>query len=113
MAKTSIPEKEGNWLMLIDDTGAVAHTEKMGNQLSGFGEIGAILQTALRHECLSLILVSHSDDYYRANSTDMRYNVKLIAAACGISMVLLDHLVIEPDGYYSYRDNGLLSYMNN
>jgi DNA repair protein RadC len=113
MAKTAIPEKEGCWLMLIDGTGALAHTEKMGDQASGFGEIGAVLQTALRYECLSLVLVSHCDDYYQANSTDMMYNVKLITAACGISMVLLDHIVMEPDGYYSYRDNGLLSYMSN
>lgn len=113
MAKEAIPEKEGYWLMLFDGTGALAHTEKLGSQESGFGEIGVILQTALRHECLSLVLVSFVNDYYQANRKDVVYNLDLIAAACGISMVLLDHLVIEPDGYYSYRDNGLLSYMSN
>ncbi|WP_159451632.1 JAB domain-containing protein [Pedobacter africanus] len=113
MAKEAIPERQGYWLMLFDGTGALAHTEKLGDQTSGFGEIGTILHTALRQECLSIVLVSCANDYYQANRKDLVYNINLIAAACGISMVLLDHIVMEPDGYYSYRDNGLLSYMEN
>lgn len=50
MAKQAIPEKEGYWLMLFDDIGALAHTEKMGNTEMGFGNIGVILQIALKHE---------------------------------------------------------------
>ncbi|WP_159451615.1 JAB domain-containing protein [Pedobacter africanus] len=88
----------------------MAHTEKLGNDLEGFGDIGVILRTALEHQCLNIVLVNFVDDYYQANRKDVTYNINLIAAAAGISMVLVDHIVMEPDGYYSYRDNGLLNY---
>ena len=114
MAKEVIGAGEsGYWLMAFNGSGTLTHTQKMGDVGSGFGDIKVLLQTALEHECLSIVLVSFTDDYYRPNSTDMMYNIRLIAAACGISMVLLDHIVIELDGYYSYRDNGLLTYLEN
>ncbi|MNL55193.1 hypothetical protein D3C87_1785820 [compost metagenome] len=114
MAKEVIGVRQsGYWLMAFNGAGTLTHTQKMGNAGAGFGDIKILLQAALAHECLSIVLVSYSDDYYRPNSTDMMYNIRLIAAACGISMVLLDHLAIEFDGYFSYRDNGLLTYLEN
>ncbi|MBB5441326.1 hypothetical protein HDC92_005034 [Pedobacter sp. AK017] len=114
MAKEVIgPGQSGYWLMLFDGSGTLKHTQKMGAAGEGFGEIKNLLQTALQHQCLSMVLVSYTDGYYQANSTDLLYNIRLITAAYGISMVLLDHIVIEFDGYYSYRDNGLLTYLEN
>jgi DNA repair protein RadC len=105
--------QNGYWLLLFAGSDTLKHTQKMGDAGSGFGDIKTLLQTALQYECLSMVLVNYSDDYYQANSRDMKYNINLITAACNISIILLDHLVMEPDGYFSYRDNGLLTYMEN
>lgn len=105
-------EKDTYWLLLFDESNALRHAQKIGSVNTGFGNIKTLLQVALRHECLSIVLVSHSRERYMANKTDLLYNIRLISAASGISITLLDHLIIEPDGYYSYRDNGLLSYMS-
>lgn len=111
MVQEVITAVKDNWLLLLDDTGMLKHSQKTGTARTGFGDIKEVLQTALLHQCLSIVLVSHSKQRYTANKTDLLYNIRLITAANSISITLLDHLVIEPDGYYSYRDNGLLTYM--
>ena len=49
----------------------------------------------------------------RLNNLHQFRTGRLIIATCGIGIKPLDHIVIEFDGYYSYRDNGLLTYLEN
>ncbi|WP_316788331.1 JAB domain-containing protein [Pedobacter frigoris] len=111
IAKEVIGTAKDNWLLLFDDLGTLKHTQKLGNAKAGFGDIKGVLQITLQHQCLSIVLVSHSKKSYTADKTDLLYNIRLISTANSISITLLDHLVISSEGYYSYRDNGLLTYM--
>jgi DNA repair protein RadC len=114
MINTLGKENDGCWIFLFGNTGTVKYHQKLGDHHDGFGDKKSLLQIALRYECLSIVLVSHSKDNYVANRTDLIYNLTLITAAVGISICLLDHIVIQyGGGYYSYRDNGLLTYIEN
>ncbi|WP_316814439.1 JAB domain-containing protein [Pedobacter heparinus] len=103
----------GCWILLFDNTSLLKHKQKLGTTPTGFGDPRNVLQLSLQHQCLSMVLVSHSLTPYTASRTDLIYNLNLIAAANNISICLLDHIVTYPEGYYSYRDNGLLTYMRN
>jgi DNA repair protein RadC len=107
------PETDSYWIFLFSGSGILKHKQKVGDSNSRFGDPRKVLQIALEQESLSIMLVHHSLIVINEPSkTDLSYTLRLIESANMLSISILDHLIIHPDGHYSYRDAGHLNYLN-
>ena len=72
-------------------------------------DVRIILQAAIKTNA-SGIIACHNHPSGNLNPSETDTNItKKIKEACDIMDIqLLDHLVIDPDDYYSFADNGLL-----
>jgi DNA repair protein RadC len=98
------------WLFLLDENGKFHHHQKTENDQTNFGDPRTILQIALKKKCFNIILVHQSKALRSSESLKNRtYTQQLIQSANALSIIVQDHIIIHPEGYYSYRDNDLIS----
>jgi DNA repair protein RadC len=68
-----------------------------------------ILAAALKIGAVSLILChNHPSGSLKPSRQDEELTVKIKEAAKYFDIKILDHLIISPEGYYSFSDEGLL-----
>ena len=102
-------KEESHWIFLFDGQGKLQHKEFMGDASGSFNDHHRILQIALEHHSSSLLLVSRGKKRNNKATKITRSNVlALIEAANTLSMVILDYIVTDSNGYRSYRDMGWL-----
>lgn len=72
-------------------------------------DIKLILSVALKTVASSIVLLhNHPSSNLKPSKADIDITNKLKIAATTLKIVLLDHLIITKDGYYSLADNGEL-----
>lgn len=68
-----------------------------------------VMERALYHKAAALIFVhNHPGGNVRPSYADKEITKTLIDAAKSMDMEVYDHLIIGKDGYYSFRDSGLI-----
>jgi DNA repair protein RadC len=68
-----------------------------------------ILCTAIKSASCSIILChNHPSGSLNPSNTDVALTQKITQACLYIDIVLLDHLIITKEGYFSFADEGLL-----
>lgn len=102
-------EEESYWLFLFDGKGKFQYKRYLGNEKHCLNDHKNILQIALEQQSCSLMLVSNTRKrFVKPAKLSRNSMLGLVEAANTLSMVILDHIVTHPNGYYSYRDNELL-----
>lgn len=72
-------------------------------------DIRIILGVALKCNASSLALIhNHPSGNLQPSEADKGITTKLRDACKLLDLVLLDHLIVSKDGYYSFADNGTL-----
>lgn len=68
-----------------------------------------LFSVALKCNASSIIIVhNHPSGNLKPSTTDKKITNKIKKAGQYLDIVLLDHLIISKDGYYSFSDNGLI-----
>lgn len=68
-----------------------------------------ILAAAVKLACCSMILVhNHPSGSLKPSRQDEELTQKIKGASAYFDIKVLDHLIITPEGYYSFADEGLL-----
>ena len=66
-----------------------------------------VFSVALKCNASSLIFAhNHPSGNLKPSKTDINLTNKLLAAANFLDIVVLDHIIISQNGYYSFSDNG-------
>lgn len=68
-----------------------------------------ILKKALEHDSVSIILChNHPSGNLKPSKADEELTTKIKQAAMLLDIVVLDHIIVSEEGYYSFADNGKL-----
>jgi DNA repair protein RadC len=68
-----------------------------------------ILRTALEQDAVNIILChNHPSGSLKPSRADEQLTVKIKEAARFLDIVVLDHLIVSEDGYYSFADEGMI-----
>ena len=68
-----------------------------------------VLERALHHKAAALIFVhNHPGGKVRPSYSDKEITASLVEAAKSMDIEVHDHIIIGKEGYFSFRDSGLL-----
>lgn len=68
-----------------------------------------IVETALRHQANSIILVhNHPGGSLQPSGADINVTKKIVAALEAISISVVDHIIVAGEKYYSFAEKGLI-----
>ena len=68
-----------------------------------------IVETALRHQAVSIILAhNHPGGSLKPSQPDLDVTRKIKAATEAISITVVDYIIVAGDGYYSFAENRVL-----
>lgn len=97
------------WILLLSRRAQVIGRE----QISQGGFSGTVVDAkmifikALEAKASSVILFhNHPSGNTRPSEADRRLTAKLVKAATLLDLVILDHLIVSQEGYYSFADEG-------
>ena len=97
------------WVILLSRSNEVIRSAKIG-QGGVHGTVAdpkVIFKTALENNAPGIILChNHPSGQLRPSTADIRLTRQLIEGAKLLEMVILDHLIVTADGYYSFADEG-------
>ncbi len=62
----------------------------------------------LLHASSIILLHNHPSGEARASSSDIKTTNEIFAALKNLEIKILDHLIISREGYFSFRENGLI-----
>jgi DNA repair protein RadC len=72
-------------------------------------DLRMIFAAALKANAVSLIMIhNHPSGQVKPSEADKHITNKVKEAGCIIDVKLLDHLIITPETYYSFVDDGAL-----
>ena len=72
-------------------------------------DVKEILQLAIKTNASSIIVChNHPSGNLQASENDKRFTEKIKQACKLFEIVLLDHVIISSEGYYSFADNGMI-----
>jgi DNA repair protein RadC len=80
-----------------------------GGSTSSVVDIKIILSVALKAHSSSIIIVhNHPSGNLQPSEADKRLTKRLKSACEVVDLVLLDHLIVTKESFYSFKDNDLL-----
>lgn len=104
------PEEQGRWILLFNSSDHLQDKEKIETEDNTYGDPRTLLQIALESECGSFMLIHKTTTPTQQTTPDeLKYILQLKQAANMLSLTILDNLSIHPEGYHSYREQGLLN----
>ncbi len=109
-ALQNLPTEEF-WVMLLSRAGHVIATEciSRGGTAATVVEPKIVMKRAVEHLASSIILVhNHPSGNLHPSPQDDALTRKLHDGAALLEIPVVDHLIISPEGYYSYADQGRL-----
>ncbi len=104
-------DKEHLWLMLLDACYHIKHLYLIGlgtskNVISNPMEIFSV---ALQRRAGNLIIIhNHPSGNVEPSSSDVELTMRLRYIGLLMEVPIIDHLVISPDGYFSFKDDKVL-----
>lgn len=95
----------------------VGNTNRLVGELimnEGTEEQTAVYPRKIMQKCLSLnatgviIVHNHPTGELRPSNADISITRRICQAAAALDVRMLDHIIIGMDGYFSFRENGLI-----
>ncbi len=106
-----VQHHEELWVMYLNQANkvlGVSQISKCGLTCT-LADIRIIMQTALKANCVSIILShNHPSGNKQPSPDDKRLTQKVKQACELLDLRLLDHIIVTAEGYYSFADEGLL-----
>lgn len=99
------------WVLYLNNSNKVVYK----SQLSKGGITGTVVdtrlvfKTAFEHYAVGIILAhNHPSGKLKASEADISITKKLKEAAKTLDIIVLDHVIITENGYFSFADEGVL-----
>ena len=98
------------WVMYLNNSNKVIHKSQLskGGMTGTIVDTRIIFKTALEYNATSLILThNHPSGKLQASEADKEITKKLKLAGQQMDIVVLDHVIITENGFYSFNDEGI------
>ncbi len=104
-------DKEHLWLMILDSSHHIKHLELIG--LGIVENVSAtpmeVFSIALHRRAVKLVIIhNHPSGDTGPSSSDLELTLRLRNIGVLMGIPIIDHLVISPDGYFSFKDDKVL-----
>lgn len=109
--KNLIELQEQFWLLLLNRSNEIigAHCMSTGGSTSTIMEVKLIFAIAMKSNASSIIIAhNHPSGNLNPSHSDKEITKKIKSASQFLDIQLLDHVIVTPDGYYSFTDEGTL-----
>lgn len=109
--KIAFLDHEEIWVMLLNRSHKITHSVKVseGTDSASLFDIKKVMKQAITERAAAMILShNHPSGNLRPSIPDDNITNKCRKACEFFDIALLDHIIITPDGYFSYKDEGKL-----
>jgi len=99
------------WILLLKRSNKILskHLISKGGQAGTVADPKIIFKIALEHNAANIILAhNHPSGNLRPSESDNKLTRNLAASGAMLNLYVVDHLIFTDNGYYSYKDEGLL-----
>ena len=105
------PGKEHLWAIALDSAAVILNIElvTIGTHARTSINPTALLSIPLQKDAVSLVLVhNHPSGSLVPSKADQKFTNRLIQICSLLEISLADHMIISEEGFYSFRDAGLM-----
>lgn len=98
-------------VICLDSNFAIVHEEDIADGTIDQATVypRKVMETALKAKASTLVFVhNHPDGGLTPSKFDETITRSLVLAAKTMGVTVYDHIIVSRDGYYSFRENGLL-----
>ena len=98
------------WVLYLNNSNKVIHKAQLskGGITGTVVDVRLIFKTAFEFNATSIILThNHPSGKLVASDADIQITKKIKEASKYLEIVVLDHLIITENGYYSFNDSGI------
>lgn len=98
------------WVLYLNNSNKVIHKSQLskGGITGTVVDVRLIFKTALEHNATSVILChNHPSGKLLASDADKDITKKLKLAGEQLDVMVLDHIIITEQGYFSFQDEGI------
>ena len=98
------------WVLYLNNSNKVLHKSQLskGGMTGTIVDVRIIFKTALEYNATSLILAhNHPSGKLQASNADIEVTKKLKLAGQQMDILVLDHVIITENGFYSFNDEGI------
>jgi DNA repair protein RadC len=98
------------WVLYLNNSNKILHKAQLskGGLTGTIVDTRIIFKTALEYNATSLILThNHPSGKLQASDADKEVTRKLKIAGQQLDILVLDHIIITENGYYSFNDEGI------
>jgi len=99
------------WVLLLNRANHVRskHLISKGGQSGTVADPKVIFKTALEHQAAYIILAhNHPSGNLKPSNEDLKLTKKLVEAGKLLDLLVVDHLILTDNGFYSFCDEGLI-----
>lgn len=99
------------WILILNRANKVMDRERVsqGGVSGTVVDARIIFRTAIQRLASSIVLIhNHPSGQLRPSQQDIHITKKLVTAGKSLDISVIDHLIFTDDGYYSFKDEGLM-----
>lgn len=98
------------WILYLNNSNKVIHKAQLskGGITGTVVDIRIVFKTAFEQNATSIILThNHPSGKLEASESDKEVTKKLKLAGQQLDVIVLDHIIISENGFYSFNDSGI------
>ena len=98
------------WILYLNNSNKVIHKAQLskGGIVGTVVDIRIVFKTAFEQNATSIILThNHPSGKLKASQLDIELTKKIILAGKQLGILILDHIIITENGYFSFQDEGI------
>lgn len=98
------------WILYLNNSNKVIHKAQLskGGIVGTVVDVRIVFKVAFEQNATSIILThNHPSGKLQASQSDIEITKKLKLAGEQLEILILDHIIITENGYYSFQDEGI------
>lgn len=99
------------WILLLNRSNKIIgkHLISKGGQAGTVADPKIIFKVALEQNAAYIVLAhNHPSGNLKPSDSDNKLTSNMVASGSLLSLPVIDHLIFTDNGYYSYRDEGII-----
>ncbi|RYD72925.1 MAG: DNA repair protein RadC [Sphingobacteriales bacterium] len=99
------------WILLLNRSNKIIgkHLISKGGQAGTIADPKIIFKVALENNAANIVLAhNHPSGNLKPSDSDNKLTRDMVASGIMLSLFVVDHLIFTDNGYYSYKDEGLV-----
>lgn len=103
--------REEFWILPLNRSNKIIgkHLISKGGQAGTVADPKIIFKVALEHNAAYIVMAhNHPSGNFKPSDSDNKLTSNMVASGSLLSLPVIDHLIFTDNGYYSYRDEGII-----